>query len=278
MLLSVFDRVLAQAPGLRKNLVSHVRTGSLPVMQHKVHGGRPVVKTGSPIKINTKWGPAFSFDGSSALEVAGYPIATSSSGPLSFSLYLSLDVTGASSKYAFGQSNSGGTIYTLVSGFTGNGTGGSTNGRQYISFGYYNSGNGRVKHCYFPGYVNKALFMFTGVMDSATSFRCYLNGVVHDPLSYDIVYGSGNSIPSNRTDRWGFGQMGEFAAARMTGLVGEALVHSRALSAEEAGYIYRQSAKYNFPSTRAFVPSAVTTKPWLYRRASSVSRPYLQVA
>lgn len=278
MYLSAFDVALADRPGLCAGLVSHVRIGNLPIVQHKNHGGRPVVKTGSPIKINTKWGPAFSVDGSSALEVAGYPVATSSSGPLSFSLYLSLDVTGSSSKYAFGQSNSGGTIYTLVSGFTGNGTGGSTNGRQYISFGYYNSGNGRIKHCYFPGYVNKAPFMFTGVMDSATSFRCYLNGVVHDPLSYDIVYGSGNSIPSNRTDRWGFGQMGEFAAARSSGIIGEALVHSRALSADDAYYIHQQVGRRRYENPRAFVPSAATSKPWLYRRASSIARPYLQVA
>lgn len=261
---SAFDVALDNSPGLRVGLVSHARMGNLPIMQHERHGGRPVVKTGSPRRISTKWGPALSVDGSSALEVAGYPIATSSSGPLSFSLYLSLDVTGSSSKYAFGQSNSGGTIYTFVSGFTGDGTGGSTNGRQYISFGYYNSGNGRVKHCYFPSYVNKEPFIFTGVMDSATSFRCYMNGILHDALSYDIVYGSGNSIPSNRTDRWGFGQLGEFAAARITGLVGEAIVHNRALSAEEVTYIHKQVGRNRYKNTQAFVPPAVTVRPWNY--------------
>lgn len=267
MQISAFDAVLDAAPGLRKDLVSHVRMGNLPVLQHADHGGRPVVKTGSPRKVWTRYGQAVSVDGSSAIEVDGRIIATSGSGPLSITIYMSLDVTGSATKYAFGQSNSGGTVYVYIGGFTGDGTGGTTNGRQYISFGFYNSGNGRIKHCYFPSYVNKELFMFTGVMDSATAFRCYLNGNLHDAASFDYVYGLGNSMPSNRTDRWGFGQVGEFTGSRATGLIGEALVHRRALSAEEAIYLYKQFGRKRFNNTQAFVPTpVVTVRPWYYYR------------
>lgn len=278
MLLSALDVALASSPGLRKGLVSHVRMGATGVLQHAAHSGKSVVKTGTARRIWTPRGPAIAVDGSSSMEVDGRVMTASSSGPLSFTMYLSLDVTGSSSKYAFGQSNSGGTIYTQLAGFTGDGTGGSTVGRQYISFGYYNSGNGRVKHCHFPDYINKSLFMFTGVMDSATSFRCYLNGNLHAATSYDYVWGAGNSIPTSRTDRWGLGQLGEFAAARMTGTFGEVLVHARALSAEEVQYIHRCFGRRRFTFPQGLTPTVSTAKPWLYRRNSCVSRPYLQVA
>ncbi len=278
MILSAFDKALSENEALRTGLVSHVRMTRWPLVAHSTGAAMPMTKHGTPKPVSTVRGPGIYVGGSDAMVVPGRVITTSSSGPLTVSFYGKMDtITKGTSRYIFGQADSGANRTIQFSTWIGDGTGGSTNDRVYLTNGYYNAGNGRIRHSYWPSFVAGKWFIFTSVFTDASTIKAYMNGEGDDAASYYYVYGAGNSITNNRTDGWGIGQLGEFTGSRMIGVVGEAMVHSRVLSVNEIKWMHNcfMSQKVSITVGKSFVSTA---KPWLYTRTAHVVRPLLQVA
>lgn len=80
-------------------------------------------------------------------------------------------------------------------------------------------------------------------------------------------------VPRIGSERW-FGTNYSW----FNGNIADAFCAETMLSQQDIFLFHSDTAKQGESYDDFFVPAAASTKPWLYRRASSVSKPYLQVA
>lgn len=114
-------------------------------------------------------------------------------------------------------------------------------------------------------------------IQSTSSITCYLDGFPVITASTSIASASNWTTVGVGRFLYGTSVSGTTNAGNM---IGEFLEYNRALSASEIRSLASGASPLIAKARRPMVgkAGASITKPWLYRRSSTVSRPYLQVA